>query len=236
MKKTLSVALGVTLLLSLAGCGEEKMVLISDTDEPIVWDLEDTDNKEVKEPADTDAADDIKPFAGYWQNDELSQWLLIDENRTFAVFNDYDEPIVVGFVWINDGTAKLVDGNGDTYMELDVSESGDLLDKNDMRAYRTATSEPSGKKPEGLDAFAGKWVSEEKDRYIEILSDGTWSMYNATGDVIDEGTASLREDSLVLIDGMGEGVMELERTVSGDLFTWDDMTNYTPVDEIPSDF
>ena len=232
MKKLLATVLGVMLVLSLTGCGEEP-ILISDTDEPIVWDLEDVD--EVEKPADTAATDDVTPFVGYWQNDEFSQWLLIDENHLFAVFNDYNEPIVTGLVSISsDGTAKLIDGNGDTYMELDVSESGDLLDINDMRVYRTATSEPSGEKPEGLDAFAGKWFNEENNRYIEILSDGTWCMYNSEGDAIDEGTASLREDSLVLIDGMGEGVLELERTLSGDLISWDDMATYTPVDEIPA--
>ncbi len=232
MKKLLATVWGVMLVLSLTGCGEEP-ILISDTDEPIVWDLEDVD--EVEKPADTATTDDVTPFVGYWQNDEFSQWLLIDENHLFAVFNDYNEPIVTGLVSISDnGTAKLIDGNGDTYMELDVSESGDLLDINDMRVYRTATSEPSGEKPEGLDAYLGNWFYEETNRYIEILADGTWCMYNSEGDAIDEGTASLREDSLVLIDGMGEGVLELERTLSGDLISWDDMATYTPVDEIPA--
>jgi len=98
-----------------------------------------------------------------------------------------------------------------------------------MREYRTATEEPSSEKPEGLDAYVGKWFNEENNRYIEILSDRTWCMSNSDGDVIDEGTASLREDSLVLIDGMGEGVLEPERSLSGDLFSWDEMASYAPV-------
>ena len=76
MKKLLATVLGVMLVLSLTGCGEEP-ILISDTDEPIVWDLEDVD--EVEKPADTAAT---RLTAPYGHSAGRTVWLPWPGRRT----------------------------------------------------------------------------------------------------------------------------------------------------------
>ena len=87
---------------------------------------------------------------------------------------------------------------------------------------------------EYLDDYVGLWEYIGENRWLRIYDDASWEFLNEQEDVLDYGTLWADENGVTLhFDGSGD-VLELLRTVSGDLIDSVNDGTLLPTDEIRS--
>ena len=85
-----------------------------------------------------------------------------------------------------------------------------------------------------LDDYVGIWEYKGENIWLKIHDDATWEFVNDQDDVLEYGTLWVHKDGLTLhFDGSGD-VLELYRTVSGDLIDMADGGTLLPMEAIQS--
>ena len=85
-----------------------------------------------------------------------------------------------------------------------------------------------------LDEYVGLWAYQGENLWLRIHEDATWEFVNDQDDVIEYGTLWVEDTGITLhFDGSGD-VLQLERTVSGDLMDMANGGSLFPVEGIQS--
>lgn len=116
---------------------------------------------------------------------------------------------------------NLTDDNGDR------TELVWIWSAEDGYVYRDSTAPDVGE-------YVGLWGYVGQNLWLRIHEDATWEFVNLNDEVIDNGTLWVDENGVTLhFDGNGD-VLQLDRTVSGDLIDMANGGSLVPVDEIQS--
>ena len=83
-----------------------------------------------------------------------------------------------------------------------------------------------------IDDYAGIWEYQGENLWLKIHDDATWEFVNDQEDVLEYGTLWIDKNGITLhFDGSGD-VLELYRTVSGDLIDTENNGTLLPVEAI----
>ena len=127
-----------------------------------------------------------------------------------------------------------IDGDGESDVVLTLTgENGDSIElvwiwsAEDGYVYRDSTAPDVGE-------YVELWGYVGQNLWLRIHEDATWEFVNLNDEVIDNGTLWVDENGVTLhFDGNGD-VLQLDRTVSGDLIDMANGGSLVPVDEIQS--
>ena len=127
-----------------------------------------------------------------------------------------------------------IDGDGESDVVLNLTDdNGDrtelvwIWSAEDGYVYRDSTAPDVGE-------YVGLWGYVGQNLWLRIHEDATWEFVNLNDEVIDYGTLWVDENGVTLhFDGNGD-VLQLDRTVSGDLIDMANGGSLVPVDEIQS--
>ena len=180
--------------------------------------------------------------------DSVDVLVTVDENSA-AFYWDEPEQVLFDSVLFpmaipdaqesfNDISFDDIDGDGESDVCVSfVHAPGDstqlvwIWDPVERYVYREDLSNISGENP---DDYVGIWKYQDENLWLRIYDDSTWEFVNGQNAVIEHGTLLVDEHGVTLnFDGSGD-VLQLDRTVSGDLIDTVNNSTLMPVDDIQS--
>ena len=159
---------------------------------------------------------DLSEYTGLWQWEGESLWLCIYDDETWAMFDDQENMVQAGSLWLSETGIVLYFYDTGDVVPLDVTVRGDLVNIENDLMFVPADSVPANNDVD-LSEYIGLWEYVGENLWICIYDDDTWSFFNDQEDVIANGTLAADEYGITLFfDGSGDE-MRLDFAVSGDL-------------------
>lgn len=182
---------------------------------------------------------DLSEYTGLWQWEGESLWLCIYDDETCAMFDDQENMVQAGSLWLSETGIVLYFYDTGDVVPLDVTVSGDLVNIENDLMFVPAGGIQTGngfRDDGGIDPseYIGLWEYVGENLWLCIYDDDTWSFFNDQEDVIANGTLTADEYGVTLyFDGSGDE-MRLDVAVSGDLLDGENNGTLVPADKIES--
>ncbi|WP_343252621.1 hypothetical protein [Ligaoa zhengdingensis] len=230
LKKGFTILLTAVLCLSLTACGGAKEDIVGDD-----WRVSGVvvDSGTITHDGDSvDVLVTISPESAAFYRDSSEQVLFDSVSFPMTISDAEDAFNSISF---ND-----MDGDGESDVLVSfIHENGDtteliwIWDPVERYVFREdlSTVTISGG---DLDEYVGLWEYQGENLWLKIHDDATWEFVNDQDDVIEYGTLWVDENGVTLhFDGSGD-VLQLDRTVSGDLIDTANDGTLVPVEGIQS--
>ena len=176
---------------------------------------------------------DLSEYTGLWQWEGESLWLCIYDDETWAMFDDQENMVQAGSLWLSETGIVLYFYDTGDVVPLDVTVSGDLVNIENDLMFVPADSVPANNDVD-LSEYIGLWEYVGENLWLCIYDDDTWSFFNDQEDVLASGTLWADEFGITLcFDGTGDE-MRLDVAVSGDLLDGENNGTLVPASKIES--
>ena len=176
---------------------------------------------------------DLSEYTGLWQWEGESLWLCIYDDETWAMFDDQENMVQAGSLWMSETGIVLYFYDTGDVVPLDVTVSGDLVNiENDLMFVPTGGIQAGNG---GIDPseYIGLWEYVDEDVWIQIYDDETWECLDAEGYAFQSGTVSVDSTGITFYSDDIDETLRFDRTVSGDLIDSENGGMLVPADSIP---
>ena len=176
---------------------------------------------------------DLSEYTGLWQWEGESLWLCIYDDETWAMFDDQENMVQAGSLWLSETGIVLYFYDTGDVVPLDVTVSGDLVNIENDLMFVPADSVPANNDVD-LSEYVGLWKYEDINLWLRIYEDGTWDFFNDQEDVIYSGTLQVDETGITLYFDGTDDVLQLDCSMSDCLIDCEDGSVLVPADSIQS--
>lgn len=194
---------------------------------------------------------EIMDFIGIWEYTDGNLWLLVHDDGTWEYVNSSEETLDSGTVTADGNFLELHFADSSDVVTLERSEDGtELLSRSG--SYKMVEEIPGSEnnntirendtKPEpepdmveengDVSEYVGLWQYINDDLWLRIYDDYTWEYLNSGADVLYNGSLWVDEEGVTLHFEDSGDVLQLIRTVSGDLIDSVNEGTLVPVEAI----
>ncbi len=195
-KKILATLLAIACVLSMAACGKTAETGSDPAETPASVE----EPAKVETPASTEVSTESDPeeeldwdINGIWQRDKFNdEWIEIwDMGQYWRLVDNYGEEVMRGEVALVSEYFELRDENGDTYIEINLSDPETIFDMTYQQTYTKVPDFPDNfpgvvTEHVGFTAVEGDWIYQQSGAdntedyanvaYVSVLSDGTYEI------------------------------------------------------------